>query len=588
MALLLLLLLCAAGARGGSGKRAAEESSEAADEPLLTAPPPSDFLASTLSEMATADAAVSQQFPGLLVSSSTSECEAYVAEALRWAPCNGLLMRTKHDPEASPGEAGTAFSHAPFALLPAEFPASELQRACDLAPIFGRLVDAVASDLPWLEHTLRETAASDEFTRRLLRLCSKVTSEGLAQQACLGVLRSDYMLHEPLAPSNSPADANAVAAASIAATVIDSRDPAIAAAEVAVAAAQATADNRNWDGGNSAGGDEAAEQPPAPRLLQVELNTIASSFASLSCKVSDLHRSLAQKWPALRAALWERRGQPRRLAIADALPPNGAVDAIAEALARAHREYGMPEAAVLFVVQPNERNVIDQQLLAQALFDQHGVQVIYRTLTQIEQFSRLEGPKRRLNVDGVEISVVYFRAGYVPEDYPSQREWSARLTVERSLAIKCPTAAYQLAGAKKVQQALSVPGELERFISAKEAEAARQVFAGLWSLSGSENPSENASLEEREAAEAMRRAIIDPSGFVMKPQREGGGHNLFGEALRAALKQLTRAQRSAYILMQKIEPKAFPGILVRSGEVYRGQTISELGVYSTFLKSKTG
>ena len=101
--------------------------------------------------------------------------------------------------------------------------------------------------------------------------CSKVTSEGLAQQACLGVLRSDYMLHEPLAPSNSPADANAVAAASIAATVIDSRDPAIAAAEVAVAAAQATADNRNWDGGNSAGGDEAAEQPPAPRLLQVQL-----------------------------------------------------------------------------------------------------------------------------------------------------------------------------------------------------------------------------------------------------------------------------------------------------------------------------
>jgi len=43
------------------------------------------------------------------------------------------------------------------------------------------------------------------------------------------------------------------------------------------------------------------------------------------------------------------------------------------------------------VVQPNERNVADQQMLAQALFDNHGVEVIYRTLTQIEQFSRLEG-----------------------------------------------------------------------------------------------------------------------------------------------------------------------------------------------------
>eukprot|EP00962_Isochrysis_galbana_P030802 scaffold10018_cov117-Isochrysis_galbana.AAC.1 len=148
-----------------------EDAPEEADDPVLTAPPPSDFCASTLSEMATADAAAAQQFPGLLVGSSSSECEAYVAEALRWAPCNGLLMRTKDDPDAAPADGAVpTFCHAPFALLPAEFPASELQRATDLAPIFGKLVDAVAADLPWLEQTLRDTAASDEFTRRLLRL----------------------------------------------------------------------------------------------------------------------------------------------------------------------------------------------------------------------------------------------------------------------------------------------------------------------------------------------------------------------------------------------------------------------------------
>jgi glutathione synthase len=36
----------------------------------------------------------------------------------------------------------------------------------------------------------------------------------------------------------------------------------------------------------------------------------------------------------------------------------------------------------------------------------------------------------------VEVSVVYFRAGYGPDDYPSNREWAARLAIERSLAIK--------------------------------------------------------------------------------------------------------------------------------------------------------
>lgn len=120
---------------------------------------------------------------------------------------------------------------------------------------------------------------------------------------------------------------------------------------------------------------------------------------------------------------------------------------------------------------------------------------------------------------------------------------------------RCPTVAYQLAGAKKVQQVLASPSQLDRFLSPKEADAARQVFAGLWSLSGDDKPGPNAPPDEVEAARAMAAAMADPTGFVMKPQREGGGNNLFGEALTAALRQLTRAQRSAYILMQRIEPQ---------------------------------
>jgi hypothetical protein len=48
------------------------------------------------------------------------------------------------------------------------------------------------------------------------------------------------------------------------------------------------------------------------------------------------------------------------------------------------------------------------------------------------------------------VSVVYFRAGYTPDDHPSEREWDARLMMERSFAIKCPNIACHLAGCKKV------------------------------------------------------------------------------------------------------------------------------------------
>jgi len=58
--------------------------------------------------------------------------------------------------------------------------------------------------------------------------------------------------------------------------------------------------------------------------------------------------------------------------------------------------------------------------------------------------------------------VTYFRAGYGPGDYESNKDWEARELIERSKTIKCPTIAYQLAGAKKVQQELAKPNVLEK------------------------------------------------------------------------------------------------------------------------------
>jgi glutathione synthase len=37
------------------------------------------------------------------------------------------------------------------------------------------------------------------------------------------------------------------------------------------------------------------------------------------------------------------------------------------------------------------------------------------------------------------------------------------LTIEKSKAVKCPSAAYHLAGLKKVQQELALPGVLEKY-----------------------------------------------------------------------------------------------------------------------------
>ena len=153
--------------------------------------------------------------------------------------------------------------------------------------------------------------------------------------------------------------------------------------------------------------------------------------------------------------------------------------------------------------------------------------------------------------------------------------------------VKCPTLAYHLAGTKKVQQQLAQPGEVERFLGGggegaedggAAAAAVRACFAELHAVSG----------EGRgEAAEAAIADALDegkePCGWVLKPQREGGGNNFYSEELRAKLREGSDEDLADLILMERILPPLQPALLVTRGQVRSGVTISELGVFGTFL-----
>eukprot|EP00898_Chlorokybus_atmophyticus_P007197 jgi/Chlat1/7479/Chrsp6S07483 len=297
-------------------------------------------------------------------------------------------------------------------------------------------------------------------------------------------------------------------------------------------------------------------------ILQVELNTISSSFAALGTRVAEMHRYLAG------------RSQDTQIDPAGLLP-NNALRNMTEALAVAWQEYGNDRAVVLFVVQPAERNVFDQQWLAAVLWEEYGIRTMRKTLKQLQAAAALQGGK--LVIDDTTAAVVYFRAGYSPDDYTSELEWQARELMERSDAVKCPSIEYHLAGAKKIQQVLAEPGVLERYLpDVGMASSVRKTFAGLWSLEGSG------------ALEIIDAAINDPQSYVMKPQREGGGNNLYADDMKAKLKELRSAsdsERAAYILMQRIMPPVQRAYLLRKGECIECETLSELGIFSTFVRN---
>ena len=118
---------------------------------------------------------------------------------------------------------------------------------------------------------------------------------------------------------------------------------------------------------------------------------------------------------------------------------------------------------------------------------------------------------------------------------------------------------YHLAGTKKVQQELAKPGVLEQFLVDDEeaVEAVRGVFTGLYPI------------DDRSEAgkKAFALALSEPDRFVLKPQREGGGNNIYGQDIGPFLRKIRdSSERDAYILMDRISPPKTMNYIVSAAD----------------------
>jgi len=126
-----------------------------------------------------------------------------------------------------------------------------------------------------------------------------------------------------------------------------------------------------------------------------------------------------------------------------------------------------------------------------------------------------------------------------------------------------------------VQEALTRPDVLERFLAPSEgADAVRESWVGMWSLDTDGG---------KGADEAVRRA----HELVLKPQREGGGNNVYRGNIPPFVGQLPLQERVAWIAMELIHPPRGVGaFLVRSGAgrvSASASAMSELGVFGWAL-----
>lgn len=66
---------------------------------------------------------------------------------------------------------------------------------------------------------------------------------------------------------------------------------------------------------------------------------------------------------------------------------------------------------MVFIVQPKERNTMDQRLLEYQLWERHGIPVVRKSLLQMSNECTI-ADDGTLMLTNTPVSVVYFRAGY--------------------------------------------------------------------------------------------------------------------------------------------------------------------------------
>jgi glutathione synthase len=376
----------------------------------------------------------------------------------------------------------------------------------------------------------------DDFIANLWKVHLQVKEEGYVQPLSLGLFRSDYMLHTPI--SGEP-----------------------------------------------------------PSLKQVEFNTISSSFGGLSSLVTALHAHLATFPTQANSLAYPQHplfgtGSPDKTCLKSqgVPPPNISVQTLCGGLATAHTAYGTSKSSpslplcVIFLVQDNERNIFDQLELSTQLHVQHSVpsfrlptsQILTSTSIPASNASRplIYTPPSSPSTP-YEVTVVYFRALYAPTEY-NATSWTGRYHLERSAAIKCPTVLTHLAGSKKVQQALTVAETLEHFLphhSASTLASLRSTFAPQYDV--------------HPGSEGLKLAtnLSTAANHVLKPQREGGGNNIYRTSIPTFLQSIPTSAYSGYILMELIKTpaEAKNTVLHSDGSVISGNVISELGIFGACL-----
>jgi glutathione synthetase len=430
------------------------------------------------------------------------------------------------------------YRQCPITLLPVALPLRAWKTMQKDNDIFGLLMHRLCNAPAYLQKNLADIAAFDDFVGRLLAMSVKLPLTSRRHGYHLTALRVDYMLVR---------------------------------------------------------GEELT-----PKVI--EINSIAAGMGPLCAKVNGLQRALLGRYVD---GTGFGGAEPQ-----NAIVPNQGlaylVDAFKTAIdtykaelrpeQKTEEEASDQKVVMLMVVQNYEHNVVDHALIDSGLWEEHGILTVRKTLSDLHTCMRVDEESGVVILDRrYEVGLVYFRAGYTPLDFPSEKEWTALEQLTMSSTIMCPSIEAHLAGTKRIQRQLCIEAELEELLGPEDAAQLMPSMTEMYDFDACPAPNtrDASSPNSQQVCNhtALEDAIENPDQYVLKPSREGGGNNLWGQDISKFLRAhgCGSQQLRSYVLMKRFFPESHvsPGLV--HGQLRVRRVVTEFGLFTyTLSNSRTG
>lgn len=306
----------------------------------------------------------------------------------------------------------------------------------------------------------------------------------------------------------------------------------------------------------------------AGEFKQVEINTMACSFPVFGAEVNGIHARMFQS-PEYRKAFQRLRGQScdGKVLISDS--DRKFVSFVKECRDAYARE-SLPRYPLCALLVDNDisifcKNYVEKAKIIDSL-GEAGIEMAHVTSKDIRKSLEISEGGRRVIYKNKEVFLAYYRWLYNADQY-TEGDVELRVLLERSSCMNVPSVEVQIVGLKFFQGIFARRPFLERYLADGEINRVMRYFVDFMTV------------------EEYGRRGPGNKAYVLKPLKEGGGNNLFGEDVARKLSELGDEERGSYVLMEEIYGKTRRNKFLGEPE---GNLIGEIGVFGYVIGSQGG